>query len=54
MLNNAAQVKKKFDKSTRSTQVQKAAAHLIEALEMQRELKTCEFLVMSFNFKNYD
>jgi hypothetical protein len=42
VLNNAAQIKKKFDKNTRSNQVQKAAAHLIEALEMQRELKTCK------------
>lgn len=42
VLNNAAMVKKKFDKGTRSNQVQKAAAHLIEALEMQRELKTCK------------
>ncbi|KAI6191749.1 Innexin [Aphelenchoides bicaudatus] len=40
VLNNAAQVKKKFDKGTRSNQVQKAAAHITEALEMQRELKT--------------
>ncbi|KAE9555963.1 hypothetical protein FO519_000819 [Halicephalobus sp. NKZ332] len=40
ILNNAAQVKKKFDKGTRSAQVNKAAAHLTEALEMQRELKT--------------
>uniref|UniRef100_A0A7E4UUP9 Innexin n=1 Tax=Panagrellus redivivus TaxID=6233 RepID=A0A7E4UUP9_PANRE len=39
ILTSAAQVKKKFDKSTRSAQVQKAASHLLEALEMQRELK---------------
>uniref|UniRef100_A0AC35G3G5 Innexin n=1 Tax=Panagrolaimus sp. PS1159 TaxID=55785 RepID=A0AC35G3G5_9BILA len=40
ILNNAAQVKKKFDKNSRSDQVQKAANHLLEALDMQRELKT--------------
>lgn len=42
VLNSAAMVKKKFDKGTRSVQVQKAANHLIEALEMQKELKTCK------------
>ena len=44
ILTNAALVKKKFDKGTRSDQVNKAAAHLVEALEMQRELKTCRFI----------
>jgi hypothetical protein len=40
ILNNAAKVKKKFDKESRSDQVQKAANHLLEALDMQRELKS--------------
>jgi hypothetical protein len=39
VLNSAALVKKKFDKGTRNAQVAKAANHLVEALEMQRELK---------------
>lgn len=43
ILNNAAMVKKKFDKETRNQQVQKAANHLVEALELQKELKTCKF-----------
>ena len=42
VLNSAALVKKKFDKNTRNAQVHKAATHILEALEMQRELKTCE------------
>lgn len=41
VLNSAALVKKKFDKGTRGAQVQKAVNHLMEALEMQKELKTC-------------
>jgi len=45
VLNSAAMVKKKFDKATRVQQVNKAATHLIEALEMQRELKTSGFLL---------
>lgn len=40
VLNSAALVKKKFDKGSRATQVQVAANHLEEALEMQKELKT--------------
>uniref|UniRef100_A0A915D005 Innexin n=1 Tax=Ditylenchus dipsaci TaxID=166011 RepID=A0A915D005_9BILA len=39
VLNSAALVKKKFDKGTRTVQVQKAATHLVEALDMQKELK---------------
>jgi hypothetical protein len=34
-------VKKKFDKGTRTAQVARAASHLAEALDLQRELKTC-------------
>ncbi|KAH7728080.1 inx-13 [Aphelenchoides avenae] len=45
ILNSAALVKKKFDKGTRGTQVRKAATHLIEALEMQKELKTSTFFL---------
>ncbi|CAK5083263.1 unnamed protein product [Meloidogyne enterolobii] len=44
VLNSAALVKKKFDKNTRNAQVDKAATHILEALEMQRELKTCKEL----------
>lgn len=47
ILNNAAMVKKKFDKNTRSVQVAKAASHLVEALDLQRELKTCKRLDFS-------
>uniref|UniRef100_A0A914M0L1 Innexin n=1 Tax=Meloidogyne incognita TaxID=6306 RepID=A0A914M0L1_MELIC len=43
VLNSAALVKKKFDKNTRNAQVDKAATHILEALEMQRELKTFTF-----------
>ncbi|KAI6198397.1 Innexin [Aphelenchoides fujianensis] len=52
VLNSAALVKKKFDKGTRSSQVQKAASHLIEALEMQRELKTSKFFLSKFGKRN--
>ena len=48
VLNNAAMVKKKFDKSTRSLQVEKAANHLVEALELQKELKTSKFFLSKF------
>uniref|UniRef100_A0A914X427 Innexin n=2 Tax=Plectus sambesii TaxID=2011161 RepID=A0A914X427_9BILA len=47
VLNSAASIKKKFDKKTRDAEVEKAAMHITEALEMQRELKTgnlCGFL----------
>ncbi|KAK0404378.1 hypothetical protein QR680_017430 [Steinernema hermaphroditum] len=40
VLNSAALVKKKFNRESRTSQVVKAAEHLSEALEMQRELKT--------------
>ena len=42
VLNSAALIKKKFDKNTRNAQVQKTANHLVEALEMQKELKSSE------------
>lgn len=42
VLNSAALIKKKFDKNTRIAQVQKTANHLVEALDMQRELKSCK------------
>uniref|UniRef100_A0A0N5AIV2 Innexin n=1 Tax=Syphacia muris TaxID=451379 RepID=A0A0N5AIV2_9BILA len=48
VLNSAAQVKKKFDKASRSTQVQIAANHLEEAMEMQKEIKTGTFDVLHF------
>jgi hypothetical protein len=48
VLNSAAMVRKKFDKGTRSAQVNKAATHLVEALEMQKELKTSSFFLTSF------
>uniref|UniRef100_A0A914MUA5 Innexin n=1 Tax=Meloidogyne incognita TaxID=6306 RepID=A0A914MUA5_MELIC len=47
VLNSAALVKKKFDKNTRNAQVDKAATHILEALEMQRELKTSTTLLSS-------
>uniref|UniRef100_A0A8R1TRG4 Innexin n=1 Tax=Onchocerca volvulus TaxID=6282 RepID=A0A8R1TRG4_ONCVO len=40
ILNSAAMVKKKFDKSSRLAQVHIAADHLRDALDMQRELRT--------------
>ena len=40
VLNAAALVRKKIDKGSRATQVNSAANHLEEALEMQKELKT--------------
>lgn len=48
VLNSAAMVKKKFDRGTRSEQVAKAANHLTEALEIQKELKTSTFLFGQF------
>uniref|UniRef100_A0A914C477 Innexin n=1 Tax=Acrobeloides nanus TaxID=290746 RepID=A0A914C477_9BILA len=48
VLNSAAMVRKKFDKETRNAQVNKAATHLVEALEMQKELKTSSFFLTSF------
>lgn len=41
-------IKKKFDKGNRSLQVQKAANHLVEALELQKELKTCILLLLLY------
>ncbi|CAD5229285.1 unnamed protein product [Bursaphelenchus okinawaensis] len=52
VLNSAALVKKKFDKGTRNVQVQKATLHLIEALEMQRDLKTSTFFLSTFGKRN--
>lgn len=52
VLNSAALVKKKFDKGTRSAQVQKAASHLVEALEMQRELKTSTSILSTMGKRN--
>jgi hypothetical protein len=52
VLNNAALVKKKFDKGTRSDQVQRAANHLIEALEMQKELKTSTNILSIYAKRN--
>ncbi|KAI1724202.1 innexin domain-containing protein [Ditylenchus destructor] len=52
ILNSAALVKKKFDKGTRSAQVSKAATHLIEALEMQKELKTSTFILTRLGKRN--
>jgi hypothetical protein len=52
ILHSAAQVKKKFDKGTRSSQVNKAAVHLVEALEMQKELKTASFFLSQFGKRN--
>ncbi|VDD91640.1 unnamed protein product [Enterobius vermicularis] len=49
VLNSAAQVKKKFDKSSRASQVQTAANHLEEAMEMQKELKTGTMDVLHFS-----
>ncbi|VDO13983.1 unnamed protein product [Brugia timori] len=43
ILNSAAMVKKKFDKSSRLAQVHIAADHLRDALDMQRELRTGSF-----------
>jgi hypothetical protein len=40
VLDSAASIKKKLDKKTREAQVEKAANHITEALNMQRELKT--------------
>lgn len=51
VLNNAAMVKKKFDKGTRSQQVLKAANHLVEALELQKELKTCKLFFERINLE---
>ena len=48
VLNSAATIKKKFDKGSRSSQVQKTASHIAEALEMQRDLKTCLFTLLQF------
>lgn len=52
VLNNAALVKKKFDKGTRGNQVQRAANHLIEALEMQKELKTSTNILSIYAKRN--
>ncbi|KAI6229183.1 Innexin [Aphelenchoides besseyi] len=52
ILNSAALVKKKFDKGTRSNQVQKAASHLVEALEMQRELQNATSLLSKLGRRN--
>ncbi|VDM96334.1 unnamed protein product [Thelazia callipaeda] len=43
ILNSAALVKKKFDKSSRLAQVQNAANHLRDALDMQQNLRTGTF-----------
>lgn len=49
-----AMVKKKFDRGTRSEQVAKAANHLTEALEIQKELKTCNSMaLLKLSFKNF-
>jgi len=48
VLTSAAQVKKKIDRGSRDTQVGKAASHLQEALEMQRELKTSTLSCMGY------
>uniref|UniRef100_A0A914HXB1 Innexin n=1 Tax=Globodera rostochiensis TaxID=31243 RepID=A0A914HXB1_GLORO len=52
VLNSAALVKKKFDKDTRGAQVQKAANHLMEALTMQKELKTSTMVLSSLGKRN--
>ncbi|CAG9534659.1 unnamed protein product [Cercopithifilaria johnstoni] len=43
ILNSAAMVKKKFDKSSRLAQVYTVADHLRDSLDMQRELRTGSF-----------
>uniref|UniRef100_A0A0K0FAH2 Innexin n=1 Tax=Strongyloides venezuelensis TaxID=75913 RepID=A0A0K0FAH2_STRVS len=43
ILNSAALVKKKFDKGSRDVQVMKAVNHMIEALEIQKEVKHNSF-----------
>ncbi|KAL3119007.1 hypothetical protein niasHT_003790 [Heterodera trifolii] len=52
VLNSAALVKKKFDKGTRSAQVERAANHLTEALDMQRELKTSATVLSRLGKRN--
>lgn len=52
VLNSAGQIKNKFDGKTRETQVKKAAHHLIEALEMQRELKTDSLSILKRSRKS--
>lgn len=46
ILHSAAMVKKKFDKSSRLTEVQIAADHLRDALDMQKELRTGLFFYL--------
>ncbi|CEF70393.1 Innexin family-containing protein [Strongyloides ratti] len=48
ILNNAALVKKKFDKGSRNTQVLKAVNHMVEALEIQKEVKHNSFTDIIF------
>uniref|UniRef100_A0AC35TRJ0 Innexin n=1 Tax=Rhabditophanes sp. KR3021 TaxID=114890 RepID=A0AC35TRJ0_9BILA len=52
ILNNAAMIKKKFDKGARNNQVDKAASHMIEALEMQQDLKSTGWFANTLGKRN--